>query len=50
MVDAHNLAVKAGTQKAANVALLAALASFLNIGEEIWTTVIAVVCRKNTSM
>jgi indolepyruvate ferredoxin oxidoreductase, beta subunit len=40
MVDAHHLAVKAGTLKAANVALLAALASFLDIGEDIWTQVI----------
>jgi len=41
VVDAHHLAVQAGTQKAANVALLAGLASFLDIGEDIWTKVIA---------
>ena len=40
LVNAQEIATRAGTAKAANVALLAALASLLDIGKEIWTEVI----------
>lgn len=40
MVDANRLATEAGTFKAANVVLLAALASFLDIDQNIWRQVI----------
>jgi indolepyruvate ferredoxin oxidoreductase, beta subunit len=40
LVDAQEIAKRAGTVKAANVVLLAALASFLDIGKDIWTEVI----------
>lgn len=40
LVDAQNIAWEAGTVKAANVVLLAALASFLGIEKDIWTEVI----------
>jgi indolepyruvate ferredoxin oxidoreductase beta subunit len=40
LVDAQEKAKRAGTVKAANVVLLAALASFLDIGKGIWTEVI----------
>lgn len=40
LVDAQEKAKRAGTVKAANVVLLAALASFLDIGKDIWTEVI----------
>lgn len=40
LVDAQEKAEAAGTVKAANVVLLASLASFLNIGRDIWTEVI----------
>lgn len=40
MVDAHALAEKAGMAKAANVVLLASLASFLDIPQELWEEVI----------
>jgi indolepyruvate ferredoxin oxidoreductase beta subunit len=40
LVDAQEKAKRAGTVKAANVVLLAALASFLDIGKGIWSEVI----------
>ncbi len=40
IVDAQEKAVRAGTGKAANVVLLAALAAHLDIGMDIWTEVI----------
>ena len=40
MVNAQELAKKAGTSKAANVVLLATLASFLDIEPELWEEVI----------
>lgn len=40
LVNADHLAEKAGTIKAANVVLLATLASFLNIDKEVWVDVI----------
>ena len=40
LVDAQEIAVRAGTAKAANVVLLAVLAAFLDIGKDIWTEVI----------
>lgn len=40
LVDAQNKAIQAGTAKAANVVLLAALASFLGIDREIWLEVV----------
>lgn len=40
LVDAQHKAAEAGTVKAANVVLLASLASFLGIGKDIWTEVI----------
>ena len=41
MVNAQKLAVEAGTAKAANVVLLAVLASFLDIDKTIWEKVIS---------
>ncbi len=40
VVDAQELARKAGTPKAANVVMLASLASFLDIDRELWLEVI----------
>jgi len=40
ILDARRLAEKAGTAKAANVVLLASMASFLDIEKEIWENVI----------
>jgi indolepyruvate ferredoxin oxidoreductase beta subunit len=40
LVDAQNKAQQAGTAKAANVVLLAALASFLDIDRDIWLEVV----------
>ncbi len=40
LVEAREIAARAGTAKAANVVLLAALASFLDIDHEVWLEVI----------
>lgn len=40
MIDARSLAQKAGTVKAANVVLLATMASFLDIKKDLWEEVI----------